>query len=75
MRDRAATRALVLGLLAMWFGVFAPFAIFSAVRSLRRIGASDGELRGAGSATAGLVSGLIGLAVVVVGVAYWLIVS
>ena len=75
MRDRAATRALVLGLLAMWFGVFAPFAIFSAVRSLRRIRASGGDLRGATSATAGLVSGLVGLAVVVVGVAYWLIAS
>ncbi|HKW73364.1 MAG TPA: hypothetical protein VJQ08_11110 [Candidatus Dormibacteraeota bacterium] len=75
MRDRAATRALVLGLLAMWFGVFAPFAIFSAVRSLRRIRASGGDLRGAGSATAGLVSGLVGLAVVVVCVAYWLIAS
>ena len=75
MRDRAATRALVLGLVAMWFGVFAPFAIFSAVRSLRRIRASGGQLRGAARATAGLISGLVGLAVVVVGVGYWLIAS
>src|SRR3989440_12053190 len=37
MRDRAATRALVLGLLALPFGVFAPFAIWSGARSLRRI--------------------------------------
>ena len=75
MRDRAATRALVLGLLAMWFGVLAPFAIFSASRSLMRIRSSGGELRGATSATAGLVAGLIGLATIVIGVAYWWIAS
>ena len=65
----------MLGLLAMWFGVLAPFAIFSSVRSLRRIRASDGALRGAVSATAGLVAGSIGLAVVMVGVAYWWLAS
>ena len=59
MTDRAATRALVLGLLALPFGLFAPFAIFSATRSLRRIRASNGELRGAARATAGLVAGLV----------------
>src|SRR5438093_508562 len=42
MRDRAATRALVLGLLALPFGVFAPFAIWSGARSVRRIRASRG---------------------------------
>ena len=72
MRDRAATRALVLGLLALWFGIFAPFAIFSAIRSLRRIRASGGKLRGAASATSGLVAGLTALVFVVVGVAYWI---
>jgi hypothetical protein len=75
MRDRAATRALVLGLLAMWFGILAPFAIVSAVRSMRRIRASGGQLRGATSATAGLVAGGIGLATVIVGVGYWWIAS
>ena len=75
MRDRAATRALVLGLLALWFGILAPFAIFSAVRSLRRIRASRGELRGAAAATGGLVAGLVGLATLVVGVAYWFLAS
>lgn len=75
MRDRAATRALVLGLLAMWFGLLAPFAIFSAVRSLRRIRSSGGELRGATSAAAGLIAGCAGLAVVVIGIAYWLVAS
>ena len=71
MRDRAATRALVLGLLALWFGILAPFAIFSATRSLRRIRASHGELRGAAAATGGLVAGLVALATIIVGVAYW----
>ena len=63
----------MLGLLAMWFGILAPFAIFSSVRALRRIRAAEGALGGAVSATAGLVAGSIGLAVVVVGVAYWLL--
>ena len=71
MRDRAATRALVLGLLALWFGILAPFAIFSATRSLRRIRASHGELRGSAAATGGLVAGLVALATIIVGVAYW----
>ncbi|HEV3405640.1 MAG TPA: hypothetical protein VG364_03490 [Candidatus Dormibacteraeota bacterium] len=73
MRDRGATRALVLGLLALWFGIFAPFAIFSATRSLLRIRASNGELRGAASATTGLVAGVIGIAVIVAGVGYWIL--
>jgi hypothetical protein len=73
MRDRGATRALVLGLLALWFGVFAPFAILSATRSLRRIRASNGELRGGGSATTGLVAGVIGMFVIVAGVGYWIL--
>jgi hypothetical protein len=75
VRDRAATRALVLGLLALWFGLFAPFAIFSGARSLRRIRASHGELRGAAAATGGLVAGLVALATIVVGVAYWFFAS
>ncbi len=75
MRDRAATRALVLGLLALPIGLFAPFAIFSGVRSLRRIRASGGTLRGAFCATAGLIAGLTGLATLVVGTAYWLLAS
>ena len=71
MRDRGATRALVLGLLALWFGVFAPFAIFSGGRSLRRIRGSNGGLSGTASAAAGLLAGFIALALIVVGVAYW----
>jgi len=75
MRDRAATRALVFGLLGLPFGVFAPFAIWSGGRSLRRIRASDGELEGATSATIGLVAGIIGLASLILGVAYWFLAS
>ena len=75
MRDRAATRALVLGLLALWFGLFAPFAVYTGARSWRRIRASGGELTGGASALGGLVSGLIGLAVIVVGTIYWVVAS
>lgn len=75
MRDRAATRALVLGLLALWFGIFAPFAIWSGTRSLLRIRASGGELRGAAAATGGLVAGIIGLVVIVGGATYWFLAS
>jgi hypothetical protein len=71
MRDRSATRALVLGLLSLPFGVFAPFAIWSGARSLRRIRVSNGELRGATLAAAGLAAGLLGLASFLVGAAYW----
>ena len=75
MRDRAATRALVLGLLALWFGIFAPFAIFSGARSLRRIRASHGELRGWASAMGGLIAGIIGLATILLGTTYWFLAS
>jgi hypothetical protein len=65
----------MLGLLALWFGILAPFAIFSGARSLRRIRASGGELHGATSAAAGLAAGIVALAVLVAGVAYWWIAS
>ena len=65
----------MLGLLALWFGVFAPFAVYSGARSLRRIRASNGELRGAAAATGGLVAGLIALAAMIAGAAYWLLAS
>jgi len=74
-RDRAATRALVLGLLGLWFGIFAPFAIWTGARSLQRIRASDGTLGGATSAGVGLFAGAIGLAAVVINIAYWFLAS
>ena len=71
MRDRAATRALVLGILALPFGLLSPFAIWSGARSLLRIRRSNGELRGARAATTGLITGLLGLATALIGIAYW----
>jgi hypothetical protein len=75
MRDRSATRALVLGLLSLPFGVFAPFAIWSGARSLRRIRASEGALKGATRAFAGLLAGVLGLGTLVAGTAYWFLAS
>jgi hypothetical protein len=74
-RERAATRALVFGLLALPFGIFAPFAIWAGISSLRRIRASDRALRGEASAVAGITGGLLGLAVVIAGTAYWFLTS
>ena len=65
----------MLGLLALPFGVFAPFAIVSGARSLRRIRASGGDLRGEASAAAGLAAGIVALATILVGVGYWVIAS
>jgi hypothetical protein len=61
--ERGATRALVLGLLALPFAVFAPFAIFSGARSLRRAP----TLR----AAAGLALGVLSLAILLSAVLYW----
>ena len=65
----------MLGLLALWFGVFAPFAIWTGARSWGRIRSSGGELTGAASALGGLIAGVIGLLMIVVGVGYWLVES
>ena len=74
-RDRSATQALVLGLLAMPFGIFAPFALWAGLRSMRRIRLSDGALTGSASAAAGVAGGILGLAVLVFGTAYWFLSS
>lgn len=71
MRDRAATRAFVLGLLSLPFGVFAPFAVWSGARALQRIARSEGKLTGTTAAAAGLTAGLLSLLALLVGVAYW----
>jgi hypothetical protein len=75
MRDRSATRALVLGLLGLPFGVFAPFAVWSGIRSLRRIRTAHGELSGETSAWLGLAAGLLGVVALVMGTAYWFMAS
>lgn len=65
----------MLGLLSLPFGVVAPFAIWSGARSLRRIRASDGELKGATPALAGLLAGVLGLVALLAGAAYWFLAS
>jgi hypothetical protein len=66
---------LVLGLLGLPFGIFAPFAVWSGFRSLRRIRAAHGELGGETAAALGLAAGLLGVAAIVVGTAYWFLAS
>ena len=61
----------MLGVLSLPFGIFAPFAIWTAIRSLRRINESKGTTR----AAAGLVAGVAGLASFLVGTGYWLLSS
>jgi hypothetical protein len=75
VRDRAANRALVLGLLSLPFGIFSPFAIWSGGRSLRRIRTSEGKLHGSGSALIGLLGGLIGALFLVAGWLAWFLTS
>lgn len=65
----------MLGLLCLPFGILSPFAIWAGARSLARIRASNGELRGGFSATLGLAAGAVGLITLVFGIAYWLLAS
>jgi hypothetical protein len=62
-------------MLGLPFGIFAPFAVWSGARSLRRINASGGELTGTGSALLGFVAGVLGLAAMIGGTAYWFLAS
>ncbi len=75
VRDRAATRALVLGVLSLPFGILSPFAIWSGGRSLRRIRTSEGKLYGSGSALIGLLGGVIGALFLVAGALAWFLTS
>jgi hypothetical protein len=65
----------VLGLLGLPLGFFAPFAVWSGVRSLRRIRAAHGELSGQTAAALGLAAGLLGVAAFIAGTAYWFLAS
>jgi hypothetical protein len=65
----------VFGLLSLPFGLFAPFAIWAGVSSLRGIRKSDGALTGETSAVFGLVAGIVGLAALIIGTAYWFLAS
>jgi len=66
-----ATRALVLGLLSLPFGLIAPFAIWAALSSIRRIRKSRGALTGKTAAAFGLMAGILGMASLIVGTVYW----
>lgn len=74
-RDRGATLALVLGLLSLPFGLFAPFAIWAGSRSLGRIRRSGGKLTGKTAALLGLVTGTVSAAFLILGIAYWWLAS
>ena len=63
------------GLLSLPFGVFAPFAIWAGVSSLRHIRKSNGVLKGATAASVGLVAGILTVAAFFIGTAYWLLAS
>jgi hypothetical protein len=66
---------LVLGLLSLPFGLLAPFAIWAALSSLRRIRKSDGALAGKTSAAFGLVAGILGITALIAGTLYWVLAS
>ena len=74
-RERSATRALVLGLLSLLFGILSPFAIWAGVESIYRIRTGPGNLTGEGSALVGLVAGFIAFIFTVAGIAYWFLAS
>lgn len=63
------------GLLSLPFGVFAPFAIWAGVSSLRSIRKSNRVLTGEMSAEFGLAAGSLGMAALIVGTAYWFLAS
>jgi hypothetical protein len=65
----------VFGLLSLPFGVFAPFAIWAGISSLRGIGKSNGVLTGQTAAAFGLVAGILGLTALIAGTAYWFLAS
>jgi hypothetical protein len=75
VRDRSATRALVLGLLSLPVGILSPFAIWSGSRSLSRIRSSGGALHGTARALVGLLAGVTGAVFLIAGVLYWLFLS
>lgn len=74
-RERSATRALVLGLLSLLFGILAPFAIWAGVETLYRIRTGPGNLTGENFAWIGLVAAFFGLTFTVIGIAAWFLAS
>jgi uncharacterized membrane protein YjgN (DUF898 family) len=69
-----ATTALVLGILGLVLcGVIAPFAWQMGNRVLREIDGSQGQLGGRGNANAGRIMGIIGTALLVLGLVILLV--
>jgi uncharacterized membrane protein YjgN (DUF898 family) len=64
--DSGATTSMVLGILGLVLcGLLAPIALFMGISAKRRIRESGGYLGGDGQATAGVVMGAIGTALIV----------
>ena len=72
VRERDATWAVVLGVLAMFLGVLGPFALATGLRSLSNINRSRGVLRGTGSALFGIFAGALATVFLVIGIAWFL---
>ena len=72
VRERDATWAAVLGVLAMFCGLLGPFAFRTGLRSLSNINRSRGALRGSGAALFGVVAGAIGTTFLILGIAWFL---
>jgi uncharacterized Tic20 family protein len=68
LRRSGANLALFLGLLSLVFGLLGPFAIWTAVRALRRVRHASGAA-GESRAQLGLVLGLLSTLFMVAGIA------
>ncbi|GAA0331101.1 DUF4190 domain-containing protein [Actinoallomurus spadix] len=67
--DSGATTSMVLGILGLVLcGLLAPIALFMGLSAKRRIRESGGYLGGDGQATAGVVLGAIGTAIIAIAV-------
>jgi hypothetical protein len=74
-RERSATRAFVLGLLSLLFGVLSPFAIWAGALALYRIRTGPGNLTGEGFAVVGLVAGFVAFTFSILGIVFWWLAS
>lgn len=67
--DGGATASMILGILGLLLcGLLSPIALFMGISARRRIQESGGYLGGDGQATAGIVMGAIGTAIIALGV-------
>ena len=62
-----ATLALVLGVVGVFCGIAAPFALFIGRKAVTDIDASGGQMGGRGLAQAGFILGIIGTVLLVIG--------